>query len=186
MGEIEAESVNDRGPLVHPRKPDTALRRTTVDITGSAVAKVVVGLLVLGLADSLFVRMRDIFVWTLTAAFLAIALNPLVERLEPRFGRKPAATIVTIGSLVGFVAVLAALIAPFVSQVDPLSTAVPKAIADAQRNSTIKDLDTRFHLAQHAKEHLDSLPNFVFGAAATILGGAVAIPTTFFLTLSLY
>jgi len=185
MGDIEAESVEDRGPLVHPRKADTALRRTTVDITGSAVAKVVVGLLVLGLADSLFVRMRDIFVWTLTAAFLAIALNPLVERLEPRFGRKPAATIVAIGSLVGFVAVLAALIAPLVSQVDQLSTAVPKAIADAQRNSTIKDLDTRFHLAQHAKDHLDSLPNFVFGAAATVLGGAVAISTIFFLTLFL-
>ena len=78
-----------------------------------------------------------------------------------------------------------AFIAPFVSQVDQLSTAVPQAISDAQHNSTVQRLDQRFHLAQHAKEHLGSLPNIIFGATDTILGGAFAISTIFFLTLFL-
>jgi predicted PurR-regulated permease PerM len=160
-------------------------RRVTIDLTGTAVAKVVVGLLVLGFVGDLFSRMRDIFIWTLAATFLAIALNPLVARLEPRLGRKPAATVVVLGSVVGFLAILVALIAPFVTQVDQLSTAIPKAISDAQHNSTVQRLDHRFHLAQHAKDHLSSLPNVVFGAADTILGGAFAISTIFFLTLFL-
>jgi predicted PurR-regulated permease PerM len=170
---VEAEPDASRG------------RRVTIDITGSAVAKIVVGLLVLGFVGDLFSRMRDIFVWTLAAAFLAIALNPLVERLEPRLGRKPAATVVVLGSVVGFLAILVALIAPFVTQVDQLSTAIPKAITDAQHNSTVQRLDHRFHIAQHAKDHLSSLPNVVFGAADTILSGAFAISTIFFLTLFL-
>ena len=46
-------------------------------------------------------------------------------------------------------------------------------------------LDHRFHLAAHAKQHLGDLPNIVSGAAGTVLGGAVAVSTVFFLTLFL-
>jgi predicted PurR-regulated permease PerM len=169
-----------RDRLDAPSRP-----HTTIDITGAAVAKVVAGLLVLGFIGDLFARMRDIFVWSLAALFLAIALNPLVERLEPRLGRKPAATVVVLGFVLGFLAVLVAFIAPFVTQVDQLSTALPQAISDAQHNSTVQRLDHRFHLAQHLKAHLGALPNVVFGAADTILAGAFAISTIFFLTLFL-
>jgi predicted PurR-regulated permease PerM len=160
-------------------------RRLTVDVTGAAVARIVVGLLALGLISGLMGRMRDVFVWTLAALFLAIALNPLVERLEPRLGRRPAATVVFLGFVIGFIAVLAAFLAPFVTQVDELSTALPQAISDAKHNSTIERLDNRFHIANHAKQHLDTLPSVVFGAAGTVLGGAVAVSTIFFLTLFL-
>jgi predicted PurR-regulated permease PerM len=162
-----------------------APRRLTVDITGTAVVKIVVGLLALAFLGDLAGRMRDVFVWTLAAEFLAIALNPLVERLEPRMGRRPAATVVFLGFVIGFVAVLAALVAPFVTQVDELSTGLPQAISDAQHDSTIKRLDNRFHVADHAKKYLDTLPDVVFGAAGTVLGGAVAVSTVFFLTLFL-
>ncbi|MDX6630796.1 MAG: hypothetical protein QOH00_3042 [Gaiellales bacterium] len=175
-------------PARGPEPPDPyslAARRMTIDISGMAVAKIVVGLLALALVGDLAGRMRDVFVWLLAAAFLAIALNPLVERLEPRVGRRVAATVVVIGFVIGFLAVLAAFVAPFVTQVDQLSTGLPQAISDAQHNSTIKHLDNRFHLAAHAKQHLDSLPSVVFGAAGTVLGGAVAVSTVFFLTLFL-
>jgi predicted PurR-regulated permease PerM len=157
----------------------------TIDITGAAVGKIVVGLLVLGVLGGFMDRMRDVFVWILAAAFLAIALNPLVERLEPRIGRRPAATVVFIGFVILMLAVVAAFVAPFVTQVDELTTAVPKAISDAQENSTVQRLDHRFHLANQAKKHLGTLPNIVFGAADTVLGGAVAVTTVFFLTLFL-
>jgi predicted PurR-regulated permease PerM len=164
---------------------EAARRRLTIDISGSAVLKIVLGLLALSFIADLLSQMRDLFVWTLAATFLAIALNPLVVRLEARIGRKPAATLVFLGFVVGFIAILAAFVAPFVTQVDKLSTAIPQAISEAQHNSTVNRLDHRFHIAAHLKQHLDSLPNIVFGAAGRILGGAVAISTIFFLTLFL-
>jgi predicted PurR-regulated permease PerM len=160
-------------------------RRLTIDISGAAIVKVSIAILVLGVVSTLFSQMRDLFVWILTALFFAIALNPLVERLEPRIGRRPAATVVVVGSAIAFLGVLVALIAPFVTQVDQLSSAIPKAISEAKHNSTVQRLDHRFHLAQAAQNHLDSLPNVIFGAADTILNGAFAISTIFFLTLFL-
>jgi predicted PurR-regulated permease PerM len=159
--------------------------RIVVDISTRSMVRVVVALLAVGLLATLASEMRDVIVWIFAAAFLAIALNPLVERLEPRLGRRPAATVVFIGFVIGFVAILTALVAPFVTQVDQLTTAVPSAISEAKHNPTLRNLDRRFHLAQHAKQHLDTLPNIVFGAADTVLGGAVAVSTVFFLTLFL-
>jgi predicted PurR-regulated permease PerM len=177
-------------PLAEPRgesesEPQPSRRRMVIEIGGATVARVVVGLLALAFLTNLAGQMRDVIVWTMAAAFLAIALNPLVVRLEPRIGRRPAATVVFLGFVIGFVAVLAALVAPFVTQVDQLSKAVPQAITDAKHNSTVQRLDHRFHLATHAKQHLDALPNIVFGAAGTVLGGVVAVSTVFFLTLFL-
>jgi predicted PurR-regulated permease PerM len=172
-------------PPVNAPPSEPAPRRLTIDISGMAVVKIVLGLLALAFIADLLTQMRDLLVWALAATFLAIALNPLVVRLEPRLGRKTAATVVFLGFVLGFIAVLAAFVAPFVTQVDKLSTGIPKAIAKAQHNSTVSRLDHRFHLAAHAKQHLDSLPNIIFGAADTVLGGAVAISTIFFLTLFL-
>jgi predicted PurR-regulated permease PerM len=183
--ELATETVEE-SPRQAAGDPDPlAPRRLTIDITGAAVVKIVVGLLAVAFIGDLAGRMRDVIVWTLAAGFLAIALNPLVERLEPRLGRRPAATVVFLGFVVGFLAVFAALVAPFVTQVDELSTGLPQAISDARENSTLKRLDNRFHIADQAKKHLGSLPDVVFGAAGTVLGGAVAVSTVFFLTLFL-
>jgi predicted PurR-regulated permease PerM len=159
--------------------------RIVVDITTGAMVRVVVALLAVGFLATLASEMRGVIVWIFAAAFLAIALNPLVVRLESRMGRRPAATLVFVGFVIGFVAILTAFVAPFVTQVDELTTAVPTAISDAKHNPTLRSLDRRFHLAEHAKQHLDTLPTVVFGAADTVLGGAVAVSTVFFLTLFL-
>jgi len=126
-----------------------------------------------------------VLVWIFAAAFLAIALNPLVVRLEPRMGRRTAATVVFVGFVIGFLAILVALVAPFVTQVDQLTTAVPTAISEAKHNPELRQLDRKYHLAEHAKQHLDVLPNVVFGTVDTVLGGAVAVSTVFFLSLFL-
>ena len=100
-----SQAAEPSGVLLEPRREDSESVRSdrppqqtlTVDVSGAAVAKIVAGLLALGLIAGLMARMRDVFVWTLAATFLAIALNPLVERLEPRLGRRPAATAVFLG-----------------------------------------------------------------------------------------
>ena len=182
MAELATKAL-EGGPRAVPAShaspgPEQRPRRLTIDVTRQAVAKIVVGLLVLGFIGDTLGRMRDIFVWVLAATFLAIALNPLVEKLEGRLGRRLAATVVFAGFVVGFIAVFAALVLPFVTQVDQLTTALPKAISDARQDTTVKRLDNRFHIADKAKERLDSVPTVVFGAAGTVLGGAVAISTS--------
>ena len=191
MTELAAEPVADDDRVLPPLEPRPALsrrdqrRRVTIDIAGTAVIKIVAGLLVLAFVGGVLGKMRDVFIWVLAAAFLAIALNPLVEKLEPRIGRRPAATVVFLGFVVGFIAVVIAFVAPFVTQVDKFNKALPQAIAEAKHNSTIQRLDHRFHIATHLKEHLSTLPNLIFGAAGSVLGGAVAVSTVFFLTLFL-
>ena len=132
-------------------QPAGSKRPITIDVTGGAVLKIVLGLLVLAFVADVFARLRDILVWALASLFLAVALNPLVERLEPRIGRKPAATVVVLGFVLAFIGILIALVAPFVTQVDELSTAVPQAISDARENSTVQRLDERFDIAEHAR-----------------------------------
>ena len=138
VDELEAPAAADQ-PRAKARQPSfesPARRRVTIDISAGAVGKIVVGLIALGLISGFMDRMRDVFVWILAATFLAVALNPLVTRLEPRIGRRPAATVVFVGFLILLVAVFAAFVAPFVTQVDQLSTALPQAITDAKHNST--------------------------------------------------
>ena len=186
MTRVTEDMIDELEPEVGRRGDAPAMRRTiTFDISAGAVAKLVVGLLILAFVADIAAQVQDVAVWILAATFLAIALNPLVERLAPRLGRRVAATLVVVASAVAFLAVVAALVMPFVSQVDSLTTAVPQAISEARQDSTIKRLDNRYHIAQHAKQHLDSLPGIVFGAAGTVLGGAVAVSTIFFLTLFL-
>jgi len=162
-----------------------ATRRIRFDISAWAVAKLMVGLLLLGVVGNVALQIRDVLVWTAAALFLAVALNPLVTRLEPKLGRTAAALVVFIGFVALLIATLAALVAPFVTQVDQLTTGLPNALEDARRNHTFAQLDSRFHLVEHARAHADAVPGYVFGTAGTVLGGVVAVTTVLFLTIFL-
>jgi predicted PurR-regulated permease PerM len=175
----------DDQPLLTSSWGAPRMGRTVIDVSSRSVMRIVVGLLALAFIVNVAGQMRNVLVWIFAAAFLAIALNPLVVRLESRMGRRPAATVVFVGFVIGFIAILIALVAPFVTQVDQLTTAVPTAITEAKHNPTLRHLDRKYHLAEHAKQHLDVLPNVVFGTVDTVLGGAVAVSTVFFLTLFL-
>jgi predicted PurR-regulated permease PerM len=155
------------------------------DISGWAVVKLMTGLLVLGVVSTLASQVRNVIVWMLAASFLAVALNPLVTRLEPRLGRTGATLAVFTAFTIGLIGVLAALVAPFVTQVDDLTTSLPNALQDATTNGTFARLDDRFHIVQHARDQSGSLPDYVFGAAGTVLGGVVATTTVLFMTLFL-
>ncbi|MFL6041665.1 MAG: AI-2E family transporter [Gaiellales bacterium] len=146
------------------------------------MAKIMVGLFALGIAGSVLSQVRDVAVWVGAAFFLAIALNPLVARLEPRLGRTVAVLTVFLGFVVGLLVVVTALVAPFVTQVDELSKELPNTLQEATRHGVVADLDHRFHIVRHAKENADSIPGYVFGAAGTVISGIVATTTVLFLT----
>lgn len=63
---------------------DRSMARRTLIVIGLLLATVI------GLA--LLWESRRVLIWTVVAAFLAVALNPLVERVQRRFirvGRRP-------------------------------------------------------------------------------------------------
>jgi predicted PurR-regulated permease PerM len=178
------EPSSTRDPEGRPL-PAPDRRRVEFDISAWAVAKLVVGLLLLGIVGNVIYQIRDVFIWTAAALFLAIALNPLVARLEPKLGRTAAALVVFLGFVVALIATLAALVAPFVTQVDQLTTGLPNALQDARHNHTFARLDSRFHLVEHARAHADAVPGYVFGTAGTVLGGVIAVTTVLFLMIFL-
>ena len=178
---IDGPEVNAAVEAERRSSTEPQPRRVQFDISGWAVVKLMAGLLLLGVVGNLAHQIRDVLVWTAAALFLAVALNPLVARLEPRLGRTAAALVVFLGFVVLLIATLAALVAPFVTQVDQLTTGLPNALQDARHNHTFARLDSRFHLVEHARAHADAVPGYVFGTAGTVLGGVVAVTTVLFL-----
>jgi predicted PurR-regulated permease PerM len=182
---IDGPEVNAAVEAERRSSTEPQPRRVQFDISGWAVVKLMAGLLLLGVVGNLAHQIRDVLVWTAAALFLAVALNPLVARLEPRLGRTAAALVVFLGFVVLLIATLAALVAPFVTQVDQLTTGLPNALQDARHNHTFARLDSRFHLVEHARAHADAVPGYVFGTAGTVLGGVVAVTTVLFLMIFL-
>jgi predicted PurR-regulated permease PerM len=152
------------------------------DVRWAAVGKLMVGLLLLSIIGSVMEQVRDIAVWLGAAAFLAVALNPLVTRLEPRLGRTAAVLVVFAGFVIGLVLVVASLVLPFATQVDELSKELPNSIQDATRHGFVADLNDRFDLVDRARQHAGEIPGYAFGAADTVLTGVVATTTILFLT----
>jgi predicted PurR-regulated permease PerM len=152
------------------------------DIRWVAVGKIMTGLFLLGVTVSVVGQVRDVAVWVVAATFFAIALNPLVNRLEPRLGRTAAVVVVFSGFVIGLLLVVAALVIPFVTQVDQLSKELPNSLDRAMKHGFVADLNHRFHVIDHLKAHANSLPSYAFGAAGTVLSGLVATITTLFLT----
>jgi predicted PurR-regulated permease PerM len=182
---IDGPEVNAAVEAERRSSTEPQPRRVQFDVSGWAVVKLMAGLLLLGVVGNLAHQIRDVLVWTAAALFLAVALNPLVARLEPRLGRTAAALVVFLGFVVVLIATLAALVAPFVTQVDQLTTGLPNALQDARHNHTFARLDSRFHLVEHARAHADAVPGYVFGTAGTVLGGVVAVTTVLFLMIFL-
>jgi predicted PurR-regulated permease PerM len=178
---IDGPDMNAAVEAERRRSDGMEVRRVRFDVSGWAIAKLMAGLLLLGVVGNLAHQIRDVLVWAAAALFLAVALNPLVARLEPKLGRTAAALVVFLGFIVLLLATLAALVAPFVTQVDQLTTGLPNALQDARRNHTFARLDSRFHLVEHARAHADAVPGYVFGTAGTVLGGIVAVTTVLFL-----
>jgi predicted PurR-regulated permease PerM len=178
---IDGPEMNAAVEAERRRSDGMEVRRVRFDVSGWAIAKLMAGLLLLGVVGNLAHQIRDVLVWVAAALFLAVALNPMVARLEPKLGRTAAALVVFLGFIVLLLAALAALVAPFVTQVDQLTTGLPNALQDARHNHTFARLDERFHLVEHARAHADAVPGYVFGTAGTVLGGIVAVTTVLFL-----
>jgi predicted PurR-regulated permease PerM len=117
------------------------------------------------------------------ALFLAIGLNPAVERLR-RFGlpRGVAVTAVTFGLLLLLCGGLFALVPPVVTQSTEFADKLPQYIEDLKNNATINDLNDRYDVIDKVQNAVNA--NTISGALGGVLGGAQFLFGTVFRVLT--
>jgi predicted PurR-regulated permease PerM len=117
----------------------------------------VVGML-LALATALWVlyTARQVLTWVLVSIFLALALNPAVERLQQPagFGKRGMAAaviyLIAIGVLVGLGFLL---IPPVADQVSKLADAAPGYVHDLTRgHGPLGFLETKYHVVEKLRK----------------------------------
>ena len=198
-----AENVDPEDPLL-----DTAVRRIAAEVTeeqpfgkpGPPTSRSSpfrlglfggLGLLTAyGLVQAL-AAVRSVLILLLISGFLAVGLNPAVEFFE-RHGirRSRAVGIVLVVVLLGFAGVLLAIVPPIITQTGDFVTQAPQYLEDLKSNSTVKDLDNRFHFIAQAQSFLKS-PTLATSALGGVLGVGKVVFSAIFsaitvLTLTLY
>jgi len=131
-------------------------------------------------------------VWVLivVSLFLAIGLNPLVERLTRQgLRRGQAVAVVFLLALAAFAGILVAIVPPLVEQVTALVGSIPELATQLQENELVRRLDEQFGVVdQLQKVNGAELASSAFGG---LLGFGIAVVSGLFtvitvLVLTLY
>jgi predicted PurR-regulated permease PerM len=156
------------------------LPRTVLRVVGILIATAVV-LEVVWIA-------RHVLTWIFIALFLALALNPAVDRLERRIKRRGLATgviyLMALGATVG-VALL--FIPTLVHQVNDFAGKVPDYLDDLTNGrGRLGFLQTKYHLVDKAREALNSGgASKLFGISGTALALAKGIVSVVLATVTI-
>jgi predicted PurR-regulated permease PerM len=121
---------------------------------------------------------RRVLSWVFIALFLALALNPAVERLERRLGRRGAATgIVSVATLVAIGLIGWLFIPTLVDQVNSFAHKVPDYLDDLTKGrGRLGFLETKYHLVDKARKALEEGgASKLFGLSGTALAVAKGI-----------
>ncbi|SBT39496.1 AI-2E family transporter [Micromonospora auratinigra] len=106
---------------------------------------------------------RRVLVWALVAAFFAVALKPLVDRVEQRFVRRRAlATLLVFAATFVLLAALGAMIVlPLLDEVARFADHAPRLLRETRAGQgPIGELLDRFHLRRYANAHADQLQRY--------------------------
>ncbi len=138
-----------------------------------------------GLVKAL-IAVQSVLVLLLTAAFLAIGLNPAVEALERRSMRRGFAVgVVLIAVLLFFVGFGFAVVPPIAEQAQAFfEQQAPEFVQQLQESERIASLDERFGLLERAEGLLDDPERLGVTAAGGALGVGRVVFGAFFSTLT--
>ncbi|TDB85905.1 AI-2E family transporter [Actinomadura sp. 7K534] len=123
---------------------------------------------------------KSVIVMIVVAMFLAVGLNPAVERLRgiglPRGAAVAAVFLLVLLFFSGFVA---SLVQPITEQVTELRKSIPEYVEQLQNNKTLAEWDKRYGLLDRAEKAVNS-PDFQNSLTDTATGiGKVAINGVF-------
>lgn len=129
-----------------------------------------------------------------TAAFLAIGLDPLVRFLQRRgLRRGPAVAIVFVGVILVFAGIVAAIVPTVVTQGTELTQQLPDTVNNLLKSPTLRRLDADYgvitNLSTQLRQRVSdgdtimSLFGGVLGAGRAVLSGVTSTLTVLILTL---
>ena len=156
--------------------PDGPVR--VVDFLPRTVFRVVGILLATAIVLEVVWIARHVLTWIFIALFLAVALNPAVDRLERRIKRRGIATgviyLIALGAAVG---VGFLFIPTLVHQVNDFAGKVPDYLNDLTKGrGRLGFLETKYHLVDKAREALNSGgASKLFGVSGTALALAKGV-----------
>ncbi|GAB3937591.1 hypothetical protein GCM10027614_16070 [Micromonospora vulcania] len=121
---------------------------------------IVIGLvLATALALAFVYATRRVLVWVVVAAFFAVALKPLVDRLQRRFVRRRSlATLLVFLATFAVLAILGALIVvPLIDELGRFADRAPELLRDARAGrgpigQTLERTGARRYLAEHSDQ----------------------------------
>ena len=171
---IEAR-VDGDNPYGRPGRPMSSRSPFRVAFTAALGVALAYGLV------TALIAVHGVLVLLLTAAFLAIGLAPLVDKLEARrVKRGRAVGIVLLGVLLFFVGFGFAVVPPIVEQTQHLIEQAPGYVQQLQSNERIAALDERFGLLERAEQAVGDPAKLGTAAAGGVLGvGRVVLGFTF-------
>src|SRR6478752_8430137 len=134
--------------------PEGSVR--VVDFRPRTVFRVVAILLATAIVLEVMWIARHVLTWIFIALFLALALNPAVDRLERRINRRgAAAAIVFFAALVAIVGIAYLFIPTLVNQVNDFAGKVPDYLHDLTKGrGRLGFLETKYHLVDKARQTL--------------------------------
>lgn len=168
-------------------RPGRPLPRSSPIVFGFSAA---VGALLAWFALQLLVSARGVIILIVVALFLAVGLNPAVERLRSRGIRRGlAVTAVFLALLGGFVGFGFAVAPPLTEQIAAFVQRIPEWVNQLQNNPTVNQLDQRYELLDRAEQYLTTanlgqqLFGGIVGFGRAVLGTLFNVVTVLILTL---
>jgi len=131
---------------------------------------------------------RHVIAWVFIALFLALALNPAVDRLERRIKRRGIATgVVYVAALAAIVGIGWLFIPTLVDQVNDFARKVPDYLDDLTRGrGRLGFLQEKYHLVDKARKALhEGGAARLFGLSGTALAVAKGVVTAIVATLTI-
>jgi predicted PurR-regulated permease PerM len=176
--------VDHRFPFGRPGQPLGQTHPFVFGFTG-ALGVITAWLLIQAASNA-----RSVLIMLVVAMFLAVGLNPAVERIK-RLGlsRGWAVTVVFLMVLLFFAGFVASLVPPLTEQITALTKNVPIYIEQLQNNPKIAEWDQRYHLLEQAQKKIND-PNFqetlatrAYEVGRQAVSGTVQLLTILILTL---
>src|SRR5919204_2597235 len=131
---------------------------------------------------------RHVLTWIFIALFLALALNPAVDRLERRLKRRALATgIVYLATLAAIVGIGWLFVPTLVDQVNDFARKVPDYLDDITKGrGRLGFLQSKYHLVDKARKALhEGGASKLFGLSGTAVAVAKGVVTAVLATVTI-
>src|SRR4051794_21157907 len=138
-------------------------------LSASEIAKIVLTAIAVVAALYFLYLVRQIIGLLLISLFLAIALTPVVNRLDRgRFPRWAAILAVYFGIILSIFGLGLAVVPPVVSGVNDLVDNLPTYVEDLNKNKQFRKYDEKYHIVTNLQAEAKKLPSRIGDAAGTL------------------